>query len=187
MVAPLMVLAVPSVVSGFLGLNLAAWSPSELGKLICGQMGSPFHNPFASFIYFGQAEAESINGLVLMLSVAFAVLGLLASYFVYAERSWNINTAIAKNFPALYNFSLNKWYFDELYLGLVRGLLAFFDSLWQSVDTLFVDKVVNGTAFVTEKTGFILRYTQNGQGQYYALMIFGWVAVLTIAAYFLRP
>ncbi len=31
-----------------------------------------------------------------------------------------------------------------------------------------------------------LRYAQNGRGQYYALVIFGWVAGLTVLVFFLR-
>lgn len=186
MTAPLMVLAVPSICSGYLGFNATQWT-SELGKILSCGMGSEFHNAFGSFVYFNHAEAESINGLVLMLSVAFALVGFVASYLVYCARSWNINTTIVNSMPTLYQFSLNKWYWDEMYLGLVKAVLATFNGIWNTIDMLFVDTFVNGTASVTAKTGSILRYTQNGQGQYYALMIFGWVALLTIAAYFLRP
>jgi NADH:ubiquinone oxidoreductase subunit 5 (subunit L)/multisubunit Na+/H+ antiporter MnhA subunit len=184
--APLVVLAVPSVLSGYLGVNPAAWL-TEGGKILSGQVGSPFHNAFSSFVYFGHPEAESINGLVLLLSVGLAFTGFFCAVAVYLSHSWNINTVIVKNMPALYRFSLNKWYFDELYMAILKGLLAAFNAVWTAVDTLFVDRIVNGTASVTQKTGGVLRYTQNGSGQYYALMIFGWVAVLTIAAYFLRP
>jgi NADH:ubiquinone oxidoreductase subunit 5 (subunit L)/multisubunit Na+/H+ antiporter MnhA subunit len=184
--APLVVLAVPSVLSGYLGVNSSAWL-TEGGKILTGGLGSPFHNAFSSFVYFGHPEAESINGTVLLLSVGFAVAGFLLSAAVYLSHSLKINTTIVNTMPALYRFSLNKWYFDELYMAIVNGSLAAFRAVWTLVDTMFVDRIVNGTASVTEKTGGVLRYTQNGRGQYYALMIFGWVAVLTIAAYFLRP
>jgi hypothetical protein len=35
--------------------------------------------------------------------------------------------------------------------------------------------------------GQLLKYTETGQGQFYALVIFGWVALLTLGAYFLKP
>ena len=51
-----------------------------------------------------------------------------------------------------------------------------------AIDMLIVDYIVNGAAIVTRGMGEGLRYGQNGRGQYYALVIFGWVAGFSSAA-----
>ncbi len=179
---PLVALAVPSISSGWLGVNPQAWS-----QLFSGASPTPFHTPFANFVYFGHPEGEAINAAIMTASVVAALLGLVLAYLVYVSKAVNINAAIAANMPAIYKFSLNKWYFDELYMSLVGGLLKIYNGLWEAVDKVFVDGIVNGSATVTKQIGNNLRYTENGQSQYYALMIFSWVAFLTLAAYFLKP
>jgi proton-translocating NADH-quinone oxidoreductase chain L len=186
MTVPLMVLAVPSIFSGYLGVNPSAWG--EFGKLITGGIGSEFGNHFASFVYFRHPEAEAINGGVMLCSVAAALGGWAIAHMVYQTKSLSINTAIAKNMPALYKFSLNKWYFDELYMAVATGAIGLFTFIWEFVDKFFVDSfIVNGAAHATEIFGKLLTKSQNGRGQYYAIAIFGWVAVLTLATFFLRP
>ncbi len=177
MTVPLMVLAVPSILSGYLGLNLAAWQ----------NPGTAVLNHFASFVYFNHPEAEAINWTVMSLSTVAAIFGIFLAWGVYFTRAVTINSWIATNMPAIYNFSYNKWYFDEMYLALVNFVLNLYDKIWELIDKYIVDGLVNGTSWVTNQLGFLLRYTENGRGQYYALAIFGWVAILTLATFFLRP
>jgi NADH-quinone oxidoreductase subunit L len=110
------------------------------------------------------------------------------SYMIYFSKKSDLNTQIATStspfVSALYKFSFNKWYFDERYQDMLNGLLALYDAVWTFVDLRIVDNVVNFTALVTTSAGEALKYTENGRGQSYALVIFGCVAVLTLVAYF---
>jgi NAD(P)H-quinone oxidoreductase subunit 5 len=150
-------------------------------------------NNFAALIHFGKvAEFEGMNGLVMIISTAAALAGFILAWLVYQKRTVHINSAIATTkqplIKFLYDFSYNKWKFDEFYLGLVnRVLLPLFNGSWQLIDKLLIDNLVNFTGIATLATGSTLRYMQNGRGQYYALVIFACVAGFTIAAYLLRP
>lgn len=189
MTVPLIILAVPSVISGYLGVNLNSFANLRFD----GIETTPLPTFFASFIHPGQwPEFEGINGQIMACSILASVLGFLAAWAVYKSRTWQINTTIAtsKNslVAAIYKFSFNKWYFDELYLYFAQKVvLPVFDNVWLWVDKYIVDNIVNLTALITMSIGELMKLGQNGKGQYYALVIFAWVAGLTFVAFFLRP
>lgn len=181
MTGPLMVLAVPSILSGYLGVNLAGF--------LQGQAASSF---FASFVFFGHSpHFEAPNWSVMGYSTVAAASGFIISYLVYQANTWKINTMLvmSKNnlVQTLYKFSFNKWYFDEVYLGVLRGfILPTFNKLWESIDILLVDTAVNMSGLIALGTGEVLRYFQSGRAQFYAFMIFfGIIGLTTYAFYFL--
>jgi NAD(P)H-quinone oxidoreductase subunit 5 len=187
MVYPLIALALPSMMSGFLGFNPSSFASINWN----GEEGGVFPNPFGSFVYYLHPHFEGINGMIMLVSVVVAGLGWFVAFLMYRQHSLNINTVIANSKNPLiggaYRFSFNKWYFDEVYTAIYMGILAFYRKLWQGVDMLVVDNIVNGTSLVTSALGQFLKYSQNGRGQSYALVIFGCVAVLTLLAYFIKP
>jgi NAD(P)H-quinone oxidoreductase subunit 5 len=187
MIAPLVVLAIPSIFSGYLGFNFSSLSSISFS----GEHGKAFANAFGSFIYFKQPVFEGINGVVMLSSIGLAAAGFIIAYMMYVAGSIKWNQAIAESksgfVQGLYQFSFNKWYFDNLYMGILqKGILPAFQTMWKLVDMLIVDNIVNGAGMLARGTGESLRYAQNGRGQYYALVIFGWVAGLTVLVFFLR-
>ena len=89
--------------------------------------------------------------------------------------------AIAAKFPALYQFSLNKWYFDDIYDFLfVKGCRRLARAIME-VDYKVVDGAVNLTGLITIVSGEGLKYLENGRAQFYALIIFGAVLGFVIA------
>ncbi len=78
---------------------------------------------------------------------------------------------------------LNKYYVDELYdATVVRPLHRAALFSWKAFDAVVIDGVlVNGTAFVTELTGDLLRFLQTGNVRNYALSVA--VGVLALAAH----
>lgn len=185
---PLVVLAVPSLLSGYLGFNMAALP--TLFNFSSESPGLPNH--FASFVYFRHPEFEGINTVVMTISVVAALLGFVAAYAVYLNRSWHINKDIVESkspiIQGLYQFSFQKWKVDELYLFLVQKIvLPAFSKIWTAIDQLFIDQIVDFSGQAAVGLGEVLKYTQNGRGQYYALVIFAWVAGLTFVVYFFRP
>jgi NAD(P)H-quinone oxidoreductase subunit 5 len=189
MTFPLVALAVPSIFSGYLGFNIKSLQGLSFNGV--ESAGQPTH--FASFIYFGHApEFSGVNGAIMASSILAAVFGFLVAYTVYVLRSWKINTDIvASQNPLIsfaYNFSLHKWRFDDLYLWLVEScVMPAFRTIWKWVDMFVVDNLVDAAGLVTVGVGEIFRLSQNGRGQYYALVIFGWVAGLTFIAFLFRP
>jgi NAD(P)H-quinone oxidoreductase subunit 5 len=84
-----------------------------------------------------------------------------------------INPAdIAAKIQPLYQFSLHKWYVDDLYDNVfVKGCRRIARQVLE-VDYNVVDGAVNLTGFVTMLTGEGLKYFENGRAQFYALIIF---------------
>jgi NADH-quinone oxidoreductase subunit L len=76
---------------------------------------------------------------------------------------------LAKQQRPLYNFILNKWYFDELYNAIfIKPALWIGRFLWKQGDTRVIDGSINGVAmgivpFLTKlsnkaQTGYIFTY-----------------------------
>jgi len=190
MTLPLVALAIPSVFSGYIGFN-----PNSLPAFfnLAGNASSACANHFGLFVYFGsRPEFEPINGQIVLLSILASFIGFGIAMAIYLQRSlrWNTDIVASKNplVRFLYNLSFNKWYWDTGYLNLANKLfLPLFSKLWGWVDKYCIDTLVDVTGMAALGIGEVLKYTQNGRGQYYALVIFAWVAGLTFAAYFLRP
>jgi NAD(P)H-quinone oxidoreductase subunit 5 len=173
--APLIVLCVPSVAAGFLGLTNAYIQP--FAHVIA-------ESPFGFFVHWASMEPEAINWPVMLTSSACGLVGIWLAWMVYAQKSININSTIANASPGLYNFSFNRWYGDDVYHGAAAILMTVFNSAWMLIDKFIVDNIVNATSVVVRSLGTLLRYIETGQGQSYALVIFGCVAVITILTYF---
>ena len=84
----------------------------------------------------------------------------------------------------IYNMSFNKWYMDDIYFGIVdRVLLPSYNKVWTAIDKNFIEGIVNGAGLVTMSVGEVLKFLQNGRGQYYALVIFAAVAGIAWISY----
>ncbi|NER04396.1 MAG: NAD(P)H-quinone oxidoreductase subunit 5 [Okeania sp. SIO3C4] len=171
MTLPLMVLAIPS--------------------MIIGLLGTPFANYFEQFIYApGESLAEVLEELaefdltefLIMAgnSVGIALIGITFASLMYLSRKID-PSAIAEKIKPLYNFSLNKWYLDDLNDFLfVKGSRRLARQVLE-VDYKVVDGAVNLTGFITLLTGEGLKYLENGRAQFYALIVF--VAVLGLVVF----
>jgi NADH-quinone oxidoreductase subunit L len=87
----------------------------------------------------------------MFLSLAFAGFGILIAFMFYQWKKLNADKLVEKLKP-LYNFSLNKWFLDELYdLTAIAGTLSL-SSILAWFDNKIVDGIVNGSATVTRFT-----------------------------------
>ncbi len=179
MTGPLMALAIPSIFSGYLGVNLPA--------LFQGRADTSF---FPSFVHFGSTPIfEEPNLSVMAYSTIAAILGFVLAFMIYKAKSLSFNTAIVESKNTLvqtaYKFSLNKWYFDELYLSILQNcILPVYKKLWETVDVLIVDSMVNLSGLIALGLGEVMRYFQNGRAQFYAFVIFFGIVALTTYAYY---
>ena len=81
---------------------------------------------------------------------------------------------VARDVPALYQLSLNKFGFDELYLAFVVKPLDGFAEFCRIFDFYVVDKIVDIVGLIPGLIGTVFRPVQNGLVQFYALaMILG--------------
>jgi NAD(P)H-quinone oxidoreductase subunit 5 len=170
MTFPLIMLAIPSV--------------------LIGLVGRPWNNGFERFISIPGEVAEEVhhfewNEFLIMggSSVGIALIGITLASLMYLQKK--INPAdIAKKFPALYDLSLHKWYFDDIYDRVfVMGSRRLARQIME-VDFRVIDGAVNFTGLATLVGGEGLKYLQNGRGQFYALIVFaavlGFVVIFSV-------
>jgi NADH-quinone oxidoreductase subunit L len=102
-------------------------------------------------------ESEYVEALhhvhypAMAFSLILAGSGILLAFGFYYWKKFSADKLVEKIKP-LYNFSLNKWYFDEFYDGvIVKGLIKL-TLVFRWFDNNIIDGVVNGTAFLTRKS-----------------------------------
>jgi NADH-quinone oxidoreductase subunit L len=172
MAIPLVLLAISSVVAGF----IAGWPP-EQGFI------HQFLGPV--FAHGGEGEHHAIDMTKIFTLSAVATVvsaaGIALAAAVYLFRSID-PAAIGARFAGLYRFLVNKWYFDELYEGVfVRPTRELSLFSWQIVDVHIIDAAVNGTAGAVAGLSSLLRRVQTGFVGNYALAIaFGMVMMVGI-------
>lgn len=163
---PLLILAVCSVLTGYLGIPA-------------------FLEPVFST---GQESAAHRGGAGLVVTVAATMMGLsgiAAAYYAYVLNP-DLPDRFAQRWASLYQASLNKWYVDEAYdRAFVRPTFAAAAALWKGVDVNIIDGAVNGVARAVAWGAWLLRLVQSGQAQHYALaMALGIVAIVTVFVFF---
>jgi NAD(P)H-quinone oxidoreductase subunit 5 len=166
MAAPLVVLAVPSVLIGLLG---TPWN-SRFAALL-----DP-HESAEMAEHFSWGEFLPLAGA----SVAISLAGIGLAIAAYALRRINLGTAVAARFPAVNAFLANKWYLDAINERLfVQGSRRLARQVLD-VDSKVVDGVVNLTGLLTLGSGEGLKYFETGRAQFYALIVFGGVIALVV-------
>lgn len=184
---PLLVLSIPSMLSGYLGFNFA----NLQGAMAGGSAEHGLPNHFAAFVYGPMGpHFEGCNIPLMATSVVVAAIGIFMAYAMYQTKTIHINKTFAESKEGfanlVYNFSFNKWYMDDLYFGLVdRVFLPLFKNVWTFVDQVIVEGIVNGVGLLTVSMGEVLKYLQTGRAQYYAVVIFASVAGIAWIAYIL--
>ena len=157
---PLLVLAVLSIVTGYLGI------PEFLQPAFPGSEGAGHHGAAAT-------------GIMLVATLA-GVLGIAAAYVLYV-KSPDLPERLMNQWHALYRGSLNKWYVDEAYdKAFVNPTFVLAERMWKRVDVAIIDNAVNGVARGFAWWGWMARLIQTGETQNYALsMAMGAVIILT--------
>ncbi len=165
MTLPLVMLAIPSA--------------------LIGLVGTPFHNYFGEFIHAPGAieAAHEFNMMEFLVmggsSVGVGLIGITLATMMYLQGKISPKSIAAK-IPTLYQFSLNKWYFDNVYDQVfVIGLRRIARQVME-IDYRVVDGAVNLTGLATLLGGEGLKYFENGRAQFYALIFLGAVLGMVV-------
>ncbi|HEY3744328.1 MAG TPA: NADH-quinone oxidoreductase subunit L [Bryobacteraceae bacterium] len=154
MTGPLMVLAVLSLVGGFL-----------------------FNIPH---ILEPNAPAEPENMMLTVIAVTFGVVGIALAYYMYVLKP-NVAVQMANTFSGLYRLIYNKYFVDEAYDSVIVHPIEEGSRvmLWKGIDVGIIDRVVNDVGSTSRGFGKILRWAQAGNIRGYAAWVaFGGVLVL---------
>ncbi|MCU0343689.1 MAG: NADH-quinone oxidoreductase subunit L [Ignavibacterium sp.] len=109
-------------------------------------------------ITYSEAYTDAMHSahyLAMIISEVVALMGIFFAFFFYQWKKVDADKLTASIKP-LYNFSLNKWYFDEFYhKTFVAGLLGLSKIIYW-FDAKIVDGIVNGSAEVTRRVSFFI-------------------------------
>jgi len=172
MLVPLLVLAAGAVATGFAfrGWFIGEeWRDFWRGSIVNAQGNNVLH------------DMEHVPLLASLLPTLVGVLGIALAYVMYVLRP-ELPARLAAAAPRLYDFVLNKWYFDELYDRIfVRPAGRLARVLWQVGDATLIDGVPNGIASLTTDGSAQVVRIQTGSIAVYAFtMLIGLVALVSI-------
>ncbi len=181
---PLIILAVLSVVAGWVGIPWLA-------------------HGYSSFVYHGEPHHAQPEILLMVVSTVVALSGIGLAYLMYYRRALSAD-AMARRFQPIYTLLYRKYYVDEVYdviiIKPIHALARFlwsFDSnvidglvnlhatvtLWlaaakQWFDVYIVDGLVNGIGLVTGAASSALRLVQTGRlANYLLVVLFGLIVI----------
>ncbi len=157
MTGPLVALAIPSALAGFHFIGIPAF-------LHPGAHGAGVHVEF--------------NPMVALASTAAAVAGLAAAYMAYG-RGLRPGQEIRDLAGGAYRVLTRKYYVDEIYAWInqnVQQRFAVFLGLFER--RVIIGLCVNGVAKTTGWVGSVLRMSQTGKVQTYALTLLAGLCLL---------
>jgi NADH-quinone oxidoreductase subunit L len=178
MALPLVVLAIFSVIGGWVGLPEGILWGNAFGRFLA---------PVAPTATPGPGAAVSGAGLsppvASAIALVLALLGLALAWILYLQNP-ELPDRVAASMRSLYELLLDKYRIDELY-NLLIGRPLFWISqfvLFRGIDAGVIDGIVDGTGLGVEGSGEGLRRIETGNVQHYALAYL--LGVIAIAAYY---
>ncbi len=179
MTIPLVVLAILSVLGGFIGV------PEVLGG---HHWLAQFLSPVLTYTQALSGEAlvldHATEYLLMGISVGAAVISIAIAYVIYINRK-SVPVADTEERSFLSKLSYHKFYIDELYDAMItRPLDAISQFFFKIVDKLGIDGIVNGLGNGAKEASKGLRLIQTGNvGFYIFMMVAGIVALLIYGFY----
>lgn len=181
MVFPLMVLALLSLVGGFLGLPGVSLLNKFLSPVFSSVHGHALGEAVAEG---GHADMRKVY-VMMAVSTAIAVFGIILAYIMYIKKT-DMPGNMANRFKLLHKVIFNKFYVDEIYDALfVISIKKFSVFLWKIVDVIIIDGLVNGAAKIVDLNGTVLKIFQTGYVRNYAfIIVFGGVLIILFTIFF---
>ena len=158
MLIPLIILAIGALFFGFL-----------FKSYFIGYYSDVFWN---GSIVVHHEDHHSIPLLIYYLPAILGIVGFIIAWFMYIRKSDMAKNIAELNKP-LYNFLLNKWYFDELYNSIfVKPAIAIGQIFWKFIDGLIIDGYgPNGIAALVSRISIKAKQVQSGFIYHYAFAI----------------
>ncbi|MCZ6905753.1 MAG: NADH-quinone oxidoreductase subunit L [Deltaproteobacteria bacterium] len=173
MTYPLVILAIGSLVAGWVGL------PAIFG-------GSRFEE-WLEPVLGGHTEGHgsaALEGILMAFSVAVASAGFLLAYLLYYRRTLSPERLSSWAAGLPYRLALNKYYIDEIYDSLlVRPFTACATWFSDTFDVTVIDQSINAIAARVRASSLLWRQLQTGNVQHYLLGVL--TGTLLILSYYL--
>ena len=177
MIAPLVVLAVLSIVGGYVGMPF-----QEGGHLLERWLKPVMESGEAGLVH--HEVSRGTEWALIFTSVGVALFGIFMALRAYL---WNpaMATALRQRLDGVHRLLENKYWVDEFYHAVVvRPFVGISGWLWRVWDAKVVDGLVNGAGYTLEGGSAILKLFQTGYVGTYALFIT--LGVIALFLHFLR-
>lgn len=174
MTFPLIVLAILSIVGGFIGVPEVLGGNHWLARFL-----EPVFHASSTKVHHVAALDHNTEYTLMAVSVAGAIIAAVIAYVRYAKNA-HVPVPDSAERGVLANLSYHKYYIDELYdFVIAKPLNLLSGFLYRIVDKTLIDGIVNGFGRVASEAGKGLRLLQTGNiGFYIFMMIAGIVALL---------
>jgi NADH-quinone oxidoreductase subunit L len=197
MALALIVLAIGSVLAGYIGVPhalgggnmLGTWlEPVFAGPAVAGEVaGGPGGEVAGGLQASGEAAeggAESLEMTLMVVSSVIALIGIGLAAFIWL-RNRAIAASAARSFAGLHRLLMNKYYVDEIYdATIVHPLVGISrEGLWRGFDVRVIDAAVNGAGTLVSGSAWVMRRLQSGSVRTYASSLF--IGVVLILGYYL--
>jgi NADH-quinone oxidoreductase subunit L len=173
---PLILLAIPSVVIGFVAIGPMLYGDFFKGVIFVGEN----HHAMEELTHeFHGAVAMGLHALT-SLPFFLALAGVVAAYYCYMVNR-KVPEWFYSKFHAVHTLLDNKYYMDKINeVVFARGARVLGNGLWNVGDRTLIDGlIVNGSAKVVGWFSALIRHLQSGYIYHYAfVMILGVVGFL---------
>ena len=170
MLAPLVILAIGSILAGFIFKDLFM----EYGS---------FTNFWEGSIFFLEPlTTDHPPGYILYLTPVLVTISIPFSYYIFLKNKSFINGLVSFNKP-IYLLLKNKWYFDELYeILFVKSSKFLGKYFWKKIDGMVIDRFgPDGLSNLFKYFSIKAAKFQSGYIYQYAfVMLIGFSVILTI-------
>jgi NADH-quinone oxidoreductase subunit L len=177
MTIPLIILAVLSVVGGFVGLP----------EIFNGKLGTHHYlEHFLSPVIHPRRGAEPVshNTEYILLAVSVVLIGIVSIIAANKYRRYTYSEAESRGLARAME---NKWYVDEIYNAIIVRPLTWLAGFFNNViERSGIDGIVNGVGRAVQYGGRQLRWLQSGQVGVYVLLMVVSLVLLFIIQFFIR-
>jgi NADH-quinone oxidoreductase subunit L len=180
MAIALVVLAIGSVLAGFIGIPHALGGHNQIDAFL-----APSFRAVGALEPVAEAHGNTATELGLMgLSTIVALVGIGLATVFFLRRPARADR-MATQFAGVHRTLLNKYYVDELYdRAIVQPIKRLSTGpLWRGVDAGLIDGTVNAVGWTVRAWSAVLRRVQTGSVRAYAMSFF--LGVVTILGYYL--
>ena len=183
MLGPLVVLAIGSIVAGWIGWPAFMGGSNKFDHFLAPVIKTAASTSPTAMEHVSEAAGEpreeqpenrGEEWALAGTSLGVGILGFFLAWYLYYKRP-ELPESITSSIHGLYLTVLHKYYIDEGYgLLLVKPLLALSTVVfWRGVDQGIIDGLVNGAGSASKGIGNELRRMQSGNIRSYA----AWVAI----------
>jgi NADH-quinone oxidoreductase subunit L len=182
MTVPLMVLAILSIIGGYVGVPHILGGANHIHEFLAPVLGGGAEpaKAHAGITLLSQAWASGGEGgghsatlelFMMVVSVIIAFIGIGIAYLFYVKNP-ALPRLLAEKQKGLYTLVFNKYYIDELYeILFINSLKRLGTGLWRGFDDFIIDGTVNGIAYLVGWLSSVMRRVQTGLVQNYAFAI----------------